>query len=64
MSLGIGATILSAIPVTFLVSLVLAGMKREDARAILTVALRNWLWLIAGLSALGIILQIISAFVH
>ncbi|MHC5020341.1 MAG: hypothetical protein ACYTGX_09565 [Planctomycetota bacterium] len=64
MSLGLGATILSAIPVTALVSLTLAGMKREEPAAILKVALRNWAYLVGGLVVLGVVLQIISAAIH
>lgn len=64
MNLGLAATIASALPVTALVSLVLAGMKREDLGQIARVALRNWAYLLAGLAVLGIVLQIVTGVVQ
>ena len=61
MNLGFAATILSALPVTALVSLVLAGMKREEPGLIVRVALRNWAYLLGGLTLLSGVLQLITA---
>lgn len=54
------ATLATLVPVGASVSIVLAAMKRDDVGAILRVAARNLVYLILGLVALAVVVQILA----
>lgn len=57
-------TFVSLLPVAALVALTLAAMKREDPAAIVHAAGRHLAWLVGGLVALGLGVQILVAIVQ
>jgi len=57
-------TFVSLIPVAALVALTLAAMKREDPAAIVRAAGRHLAWLVGGLVALALAVQILVAIVQ
>lgn len=62
--MSLALSFISMLPVTALVALVLASMKRDDAGEIVRVAARHWGWLVGGLVVLAGVVQVIGLIVQ